>query len=93
MTAGVIVVEQTVHVRLHLFGQSEHLLACGVGDAAGPRPPQWQGDGYWMREVARECFPGRASTRELSVLATDSGTALAGCMGSSLHETLPTPLR
>ena len=66
----------------------EQLLA-----ATGMGEPQRRGDGFWMREVAREHFPGRAFTGELSVLATDSGTALAGCMSSSLHTTLPTPQR
>lgn len=45
--------------------------------------------GYWVREVARDKHAGGISTRELSVLGTDSGGALLGCMSTYLRTATP----
>lgn len=55
------------------------LAATGMDAAAR------QGDGVWTRSVARDQTPGRTLMRERSVLQTDDGTVLAGCMSSSTH--------
>lgn len=55
------------------------LAATGMDAAAR------QGDGVWTRSVARDQTPGRTLMRERSVLQTDDGTVLAGCMSSSTY--------
>lgn len=44
-----------------------------------------QAEGYWMREGTREASSGYTRVRALSVIPTDSGAVLAGCMTSEVH--------
>ena len=44
-----------------------------------------QEEGYWMREVTREASSGYTRVRAFSVIPTDSGVVLAGCMTSDVR--------
>ena len=44
-----------------------------------------QEEGYWMREVTREASSGYTRVRAFSVIPTDSGAVLAGCMTSDVR--------
>ena len=55
------------------------LGATGLG-AADP-----QAEGYWMREETREASSGYTRVRAFSVIPTDSGAVLAGCMTSEVR--------
>lgn len=44
-----------------------------------------QVEGYWMREATREASSGYTRVRAFSVISTDSGAVLAGCMTSEVR--------
>jgi len=44
-----------------------------------------QVEGYWMREATREASSGYTRVRAFSVIPTDSGAVLAGCMTSEVR--------
>lgn len=56
-----------------------------VLDATGLGAADRQAEGYWMREAAREVSSGYTRVRAFSVIATDSGAVLAGCMTSEVR--------
>ena len=56
-----------------------------VLDAAGLGPADRQVEGYWRREAAREASSGHTRVRAISVIPTDSGAVLAGCMTSEVR--------
>lgn len=56
-----------------------------VLDATGLGAADRQAEGYWMREATREASSGYTRVRTLSVIPTDSGAVLAGCMTSELR--------
>jgi len=56
-----------------------------VLDATGLGAADRQAEGYWMREAARETSSGYTRVRAFSVIATDSGAVLAGCMTSEVR--------
>lgn len=58
----------------------DKMLAATGMDAAARRA-----NGVWTREVARDQRPGRTQLRERSVLQTDDGTVLVGCMSGSTY--------
>lgn len=55
-----------------------------VLDAAGLGPADRHAEGYWMREATREASSGYTRVRAFSVIPTDSGAVLAGCMTSDI---------
>lgn len=56
-----------------------------VLDAAGLGPADRQVEGYWRREATREASSGYTRVRSFSVIPTDSGAVLAGCMTSEVR--------
>ena len=56
-----------------------------VLDAAGLGAADRQVEGYWRREATREASSGYTRVRVFSVIPTDSGAVLAGCMTSEVH--------
>jgi hypothetical protein len=56
-----------------------------VLDAAGLGPADRQVEGYWRREAAREASSVYTRVRAISVIPTDSGAVLAGCMTSEVR--------
>lgn len=56
-----------------------------VLDAAGLGVADRQIAGYWMREATREASSGYTRVRSFSVILTDSGAVLAGCMTSEVR--------
>ena len=56
-----------------------------VLDAAGLGAADRQVEGYWRREATREASSGYTRVRVFSVMPTDSGAVLAGCMTSEVH--------
>lgn len=56
-----------------------------VLDATGLGAADRQAEGYWMQEAAREASSGYTRVRAFSVIATDSGAVLAGCMTSEVR--------
>ena len=56
-----------------------------VLDATGLGAADRQAEGYWMREVTREASSGYTRVRAFSVIPTDSGVVLAGCMTSNVR--------
>ena len=56
-----------------------------VLDAAGLGPADRQVEGYWRREATREASSGYTRVRAFSVIPTDSGAVLAGCMTSEVR--------
>jgi hypothetical protein len=56
-----------------------------VLDAAGLGVADRQIEGYWRREATREASSGYTRVRSFSVIPTDSGGVLAGCMTSDIR--------
>ena len=56
-----------------------------VLDAAGLGAADRQVEGYWRREATREASSGYTRVRAFSVIPTDSGAVLAGCMTSDIR--------
>lgn len=56
-----------------------------VLDATGLGAADRQAEGYWMREGTREASSGYTRVRAFSVIPTDSGAVLAGCMTSEVR--------
>lgn len=56
-----------------------------VLDATGLGAADRQAEGYWMREASREASSGYTRVQAFSVIPTDGGAVLAGCMTSEVR--------
>lgn len=56
-----------------------------VLDATGLGAADRQAEGYWMREASREASSGYTRVQAFSVIPTDGGGVLAGCMTSEVR--------
>ncbi|MGX9190842.1 hypothetical protein [Stenotrophomonas sp. Ker107b] len=56
-----------------------------VLDATGLGAADRRAEGYWMREASREASSGYTRVQAFSVIPTDSGAVLAGCMTSEVR--------
>ncbi len=56
-----------------------------VLDATGLGAADRQAEGYWMREASREASSGYTRVQASSVISTDGGALLAGCMTSEVR--------